>query len=225
MGRNLKEQHGNLIDEFTHNGELFQTRVSSKEDKEEVNKLANDFGSPVSTFTYLWESWDNWDSYPPLVLEKNDEKIVGFRAATYLNSGYINSYYVLLHEDYRGKGLGKKLFSSALKKANEIECYRWTNKTSTDDSYGFYNGALNLKPVGKQGDEFIFDFSIRDLTSFEELKESSQKKDLRIEPPMPVKRLKKYLKKADEIYLPDEVVDRHRDPEKTVLEHLEEGEI
>ena len=198
----------NVLRKYQRGGDDFFIRKGTDEDKESVNALAkNSPAKSIHSFAYVWESWGNWESNPPFLLFHGD-KLIGFHAATFLKMGYVNSYYLAINPEYKGRKLGGDLMEVVLEEAQDRGITRYTNKAKPKfDGYPFYTG-MGLEPIGMQGEDAVFDFPIQGITTIPQLIEECKKEGFYTDPPIPLRRLKKYKKDLDECYLPDGVFDR-----------------
>ena len=196
------------------NGETYRIRIAQEEqDFEDLNEVAKNSLQPVRSFPYIWRSWGNWESNPPIVIESMDTgEIAGFHAAAFLKMGYVNGYYIVVDSTYKRRGLGADLLDVTLEIAPSQECTRFTCRTSTEaEGWAFYS-SFGLEPSGKMGKEYVFDFDIEGIHSVAELREALKTRDLRTDKPPILRKLKQYHNKLDECYLPGELFEAFEKP-------------
>lgn len=116
-----------------------------------------------------WTSWKNWEKHPPMIAIDGGE-VIALHGFTATKSGYINSYWLWVHEDYRGQQLAGKLIDATLQQRPE-HCQRWKIRNHIGgDGYTFWTG-FGLEPVGtiSSVEEALFDFDIEGINSIKDL--------------------------------------------------------
>lgn len=126
-----------------------------------LDKVAKDF-------LYVWTHWKNWEKNPPIVAEV-DGNVVGFHAMSFTKSGYINSAFIFILSDYRGKGIGGKLIDYTIKEGLahkstrlRMRCYKG------NDGDAFWRG-FGMVPIGETEKEYFYDLAIDGVLKVEDL--------------------------------------------------------
>jgi GNAT superfamily N-acetyltransferase len=175
-------------------------RRATIEDQAAVEALAKVSLPVIRDMKYVWRRFKGWDSSPPYVAEINGE-IVGFHAVQFLKKSYVNSYYLCVSKEHKGKGIGGALLEAVLEEANNRGLTRYTNKAATsNEGVLFYRGfGINEFCVSKRFPdghvEYLFDFNIAGIRTIPQLIAAVQSKELFTSPD--TKRLNMYTKKYE----------------------------
>lgn len=125
-------------------------------------------------FPYIWTRNQSWKKFPPAVALRNG-KIVGFYATTHTKTGYCNLYYVAVDDRYKGRGFGSRLIEHALQQAQLKGLRRWTNKSHIgSDGENYFSKHLGIPPIGKQGDQVVYDWCMLGVLSTETIREQAE---------------------------------------------------
>jgi GNAT superfamily N-acetyltransferase len=168
--------------------------------KSERNKLPEGYKKHplIKEFPGVWTRFKNWEANPPMVALNEKRKIVGFHVATFNKKLYINSYYLYVDDEYRGKGVAGALFEYSIIEAQKRGLTRYKNACMAGaDGERFYRG-FNLKPIARNEDHIFFDFSIAGVKKLSQLSI--------IKDEIPIKAFEFHKKKGRELLIPEKQI-------------------
>jgi len=138
--------------------------TSKKGELEQVLELAKSHPA-IREFPNLWTRWGNWEAYPPIIawnysLLGGGVNIVGLHAVTFnRRNPYTNSYYIFVHPDYEGQGVGGVMLEETLRQSRIAGNTRFKNLVPEDSpGLAFWTG-FGLRPLFKD-DKGVYRFDI-----------------------------------------------------------------
>ena len=133
-----------------------------------------------------------------------ERQIIGFHATTFTKMGYANLYYVVVGNDWKGQRVGKRLIEDAIKRAKAAGMSRWTNKShhnpkdpADDNGENFFSNHLGIQPVGLQTGQVVYDWSLKDVTTCEDISAAAAAGTLLRPEEIPDRKLKQYARYLD----------------------------
>jgi len=152
--------------------DVFQVRLSIDEERPSVEALSQ-MDRSVKEFKFTWHRWGNWGRHNPIVVvETTQNMMVGFHAAAFgRRSGYVNSYYQFVAQQYQGHGLGAQMVAFILQQAPTQGCLRMKFKVPKVSAGRVFWEGFNLRPFAEDSHHVLFDVKIEGITSVEELME------------------------------------------------------
>ena len=156
-------------------------------------------------FPYIWTRNQSWEKFPPTIACIG-KRIVGFHATAYTaTTGYCNLYYVAVDKQFQGKGIGSRLIEDALERGRSLGMTRWTNKSHIgSEGEKYFSEHLGITPIGEQGDQVVYDWSIAGVESCQDIQEATEKDMnglLRLKG-IPERKLKQYKKSLTKVLQP-----------------------
>jgi GNAT superfamily N-acetyltransferase len=149
-------------------------------------------------FVGVWTRFNNWPGHPPMVAvinkNKENERIIGFHAATFNKKVYINSYYLYVDEAYRGQGIAGELFLFSIIEAQRLGLTRFKNACQIDEAGDVFYQGFGLKPIARDKDHHYYDFSIEGINDINDMRKCCEVE-------VPEKAIALHLKKGREIII------------------------
>ena len=134
---------------------LYYIECKSQTDKYRLSEFIynNTDNFVMNTFALLWENRNFWSEYRPLIMiDNNTGKVIGLHAFAEKvidNKKYLKTYYIVIHKDYRGKGIAKQLTMQVLKDFQEYYKWFYVNSVEKSDGEYFYRKTITNKPSKK----------------------------------------------------------------------------
>jgi hypothetical protein len=178
-----------------------ELRVATLEDREKLESWCSGPTCPKigREFPFMWRRYHNWTSERnrPTIAWIGD-RIIGFHATSYMKFGYCNLLYVAVDIQAKRMGVGKKLIENSLQRGHALGMTRWTNKSHKgSDGESFFSRHLGIYPVAQKGNEVIYDWSIKDIHTCDEIKARVESDLYRLDE-IPARKLSTYAKAVRE---------------------------
>ncbi len=163
-------------------------RLMLPQEQDTVTAIAKS-NRATKEFPNLWTRWDHWAAQPPIVAV-SDDQIVGLHVVTFGKRApvYANSYYQLVIEAFRGKGVAGDMVRFLINSAIHRECGRLKFKVPHDsDGQKFWMG-FGFIPFGEDYKHYLFDIDLSGTTNFEDILKDARARSGRNMPPDVVER-------------------------------------